>query len=1075
MNLFLQTQYYLSKGSKVSLALLMSLYLTEASYAETHNKSFSFSVNNSSRENITGTVKDEKGEPLPGVTVKIKGTTTATTTDVNGVFRIDLPTANEILVISFVGFKTQEVAVNGKASLEIRLVEDAQLLSEVVVNVGYGTKVKLGSTTGAVAAIKGEEFEDLPVANLSNALIDRIAGVNVNIASGKPGATSSLQIRNPTLFAASGNLGLTSSPLYVIDGITMTEDDFNNLDASVVDNITILKDASAAIYGAAGAKGVVLVTTKRGKIGKPKIGYTGYYGFSDAASKPKLLSAYDHAKYLNDGYELAYAQDNLRFSQADLNTLASNSTQNWYDQLWKPSSLQRHTLNLSGGSKEITYNINGNYYDEGGNFGEIDVNKYGLRSSVTANVTPSITLNVDLNGSMSKKFRNSNKNSDGNSENVMMTAMYLTPGWVPLTINGVPNNWAQAPNPPTAWNPLALFNSGTYEKSDNTALGVNTSLTYNPKFLPGLSAKVQYARNHGASTSKQYYIPYRVYNFNRTGQNGLLYTDVPAATPSTLITRNDRLSSGTGYTRSYQLIAQLSYKKQIKQHNIDVLAVTEQTESQGDNYAVYRDGQQIPGLDEFFAFNTATTTADIKGASESGKRSYLTRASYSFADKYLMDFVGRYDGSANFPPDKRWGFFPSIGFGWKVSEENFFKDNVTFIDFLKLKANFGLIGDDRVTKYQYIARFTQAPQAYLFGNQVVNGVDPNIYPNPDITWEKSRTQNYGIEMAMLNNKLNFSVDIWNRHTYDGFDDYGIAGIPWVAGTQTGLKNYSEQDNWGTEFSLGYNNKINKDWGFSLSANAAFSDDRRLNYYYNAFQSVGNVSQPYDNPIMVGRSSRIYNGSNYGYIATGIIKTQAEVDAILAANPNYLIGGQKPQVGFMNYKDVNNDGIINDSDITLMYPRGTASALGMGFTFGLSYKTFKLSTNMNLSIGGKEFVDGDARKVPTITASGADFWKDHWTPENPNAKYPRFDSPLFKENSTFWAVSGTTARVNNMTLSFSIPKSITQKAGISDVRGVLTGNNLWDIINPYDYKDSRTGNFASYPTLRTFSLGLNIGL
>ena len=225
---------------------------------------------------------------------------------------------------------------------------------------------------------------------------------------------------------------------------------------------------------------------------------------------------------------------------------------------------------------------------------------------------------------------------------------------------------------------------------------------------------------------------------------------------------------------------------------------------------------------------------------------------------------------------------------------------------------------------------------------------------------------------------------------------------------------------------------------------------------------------------IGKNPQTYNGNNYGYIATGILRTQAEVDALLAKNPNYLIGNQKPQVGFMNYEDINKDGKIDDNDVTLMYNKTTAD-VGFGITFGVTYKQFKLQTNMNLSIGGKRFFDSEARKVPTINQNGPAFWNDHWTTENPDAKYPRADAPLVREASTFWAVDGTSSRINNMVLSYSLPKTLTEKYKIPGMRLMLSGTNLWTIINPLKYKDPYTGNFASYPTLRTINLGLNVSL
>jgi TonB-linked SusC/RagA family outer membrane protein len=647
--------------------------------------------------------------------------------------------------------------------------------------------------------------------------------------------------------------------------------------------------------------------------------------------------------------------------------------------------------------------------------------------------------------------------------------MIQTPKWVPLTLKGLPTNWSQASI--NTFNPIGLFNSGDYETSQGQTLTLNANVTYKPLFIPGLNFKVQFGKINSSGTSKQYFPSYNVYNFVRTGQNGLLYSDVlPSSGITTKVGNTDRLAQGTNYANSYQLIGSIGYARKFGKHDIDFLALTEQREAENNDYLLYRDGQQIPGIDQMFAFNAANTTVQLSGPFESGKRSYLGRLSYMFNDKYLMDIIARVDGSANFPPNKRWGVFPAIGLGWKISEEEFFRRNLPFVNFLKLRANFGLVGDDRVTGYQYVSRFTQTT-GMLFGTTVTNGLDPNIYPNPDITWEKARTLNYGFDASFLRSRLSVSVDIWNRHTYDGFDDLGVVSNPYTVGINTGLKNYGIQNSWGTELTAGFRDMIGKDWGYSIDVNAAFGDNQVIRSYY----APGKLGTPTEySDIMIGKSSRKYNSSNYGYLATGILRTQAEVDALLAKSPNYKINGVKPQVGFMNFEDVNNDGVIDDKDITPMF-NSTASIAVFGFTIGITYKTFKFSTNINLYLGGKQFVDGEARKPPTTTTNAPSFWKDHWTPDNPNAKYPRADAPLITSNSTFWALSGTTSRINNMTLSYSIPPSISERFKIPDFRVLVSGTNLWSIVNPFKYKDISTNNFVTYPFLRTISVGINMSL
>lgn len=1017
---------------------------------------------------VTGRVLDADGKPLQGVTVGIKGTNTNVATDANGTFTITAPSNQSVLKFSSAGLLYQELVIGSRTSLVVTMQKDTKILDDVIV-VGYGTKKK-STVVGAVNTIKAEDVEDLPVANLAAALVGRIPGVGVNIVSGKPGAAANISIRNPTTFSALQ--GITSNPLYVIDGLTVSKVDFDNLDASLIESISFLKDASAAIYGAAGDKGVVIVTTKKGKIGKAKISYSGYYGNSTATEVPKVLSAYDHAVMLNDGYIANNDADNKKFTQSDLNFLASNPYPSWYSQLWKSSGLNRHTLNVSGGSEKITFFAGGNYYNETGNFSDISIQKYGIRSGMNAKVTESVTASVSLNTDYTKDYRTSLKGSNTDNEDLMMRSIYLTPGWVPMvTKSGKPFNWAAGPNPPGAWSPLGLINSGDYESNKSQAITLNASIEFKPVFIKGLTAKVQYGKNNRSGTSRQYFPTYTAQNLKKipTNVNGLLYSDIDSTVAK--ITNTDRLQQGTSYSNSYQLIGTLAYAKKIKDHDFDVMVGSEQTEGEGDSYLTYRNTQLIPGVDQMFAFDQSTTTVQLNGASESGKRSYFGRANYNFSGKYFAEVVGRYDGSAYFPADNRWGLFYSYGLGWKISDENFFRKNITFINSMKLRANWGLTGDDRVNNYQYIARFTQTT-GMLFGTTVTSGLDPNIYPNPNITWEKAKTQNYGVDITLLKNHLNISVDFWARHTYDGYDDYGLTGFPYTTGIATGISNYDIQNNWGNEFSINYTGNINKQWGINVGLNFGTSNDQLIQSYYSPSASLGTINEY--NLLKTGKSSHKYTGNNYGYISTGMIRTQSEVDAILAKNPNYTINGVKPQAGFLNYADINNDGKIDGNDITTMY-NDISPVVGANFNIGVTYKTFRLSATIGLTVGGKKVFDSEARKVPTTNQSAPDFWKDHWTPDNTGAKYPRADAPLAKELSTFWVIDGTACRVNNMVLSYALPKNISSRYKIPDFRAFLTGTNLWNIVNPYSYKDPSTGSFAAYPTLRTISLGLNVTL
>jgi TonB-dependent starch-binding outer membrane protein SusC len=1019
---------------------------------------------------ISGKVTDQQSRsPLAGVTVGIKNSPVNTLTNADGDFTLKISSNESVLTFTYVGYLTYEVKAGTSEKLTVTLYKSDKLMEEVV-HVGYGTQ-RRSKINGAVSSIKPSDIEELPVADLGAALVNRLPGVGVSFASGKPGSATTINIRNSTTLAAAAGLGITSDPLFVIDNIIVRKEDFDNLDASLIEDISFLKDASAAIYGAAGAKGVVLVTTKKGKPGKPRISYAGYYGINDATVKPKVLSAYEHAKMLNDGFILNGAADKDKFSDADLEYLKTNPYKSWYNELWKPSSLNRHTLNVSGGTDRLTFFAGANYYRESGNYGDISIQKYGMRGGMNAKVIDGLTAEVIFASDFAKENRNTLKGANGETDDYSIRALYTTPQWVPLTINGNPVSWT-GPSQPGRWNPVALFNANNYKWEKSQGLSVNASLEYKPTFLKGLTARVQYGKLNRNANHKEYFPPYIVYNYVRSGQNSQLYTDMlPTSGRTSTVSNSDQLAESTTLNGSYQLIGTLSYAHQFTNSDFDIMVGFDQGESNSENVFIYKNTQLVTGVDEFWAFSNSGQTIRNPEYTATAKRSYLGRMNYTLLNKYSIQVIARYDGSSNFAPANRWGLFPSVGLGWNISNENFFRDKIRFIDYMKLRVNYGLVGEDRVNARYWESRFTQTT-GMLFGTTVTNGLDPNVIPNPNITWEKSRTLNIGTDVALLQNKVNLTVDVYQRYSYDGYDNQSNSIFPPTAGVQAAVVNYGKQLSWGSEFSVGYKTKLSRNWGFSADVNFGFSNSMVLQTYYNPAYpgAYGNNELA----LSKGRDQRKYNGSNFGYIAKGILRTQADVDAVLAKNPNYLIGGVKPQVGFMDFEDTNGDGKIDDFDVTTMFNR-TTSIVGGGITFGVTYKSFKLQTNLNFQIGGKKFYDGEARKAPTTITNAPDFWADHWTPENPNGKYPRADAPLIKENSTFWAVNGTVSHINNMILSYTMPKEISDRLRIPGLKVSLSGRNVLNLINPFKYKDPYTGNFAEYPTLRSVSLGVNATL
>jgi TonB-dependent starch-binding outer membrane protein SusC len=1019
------------------------------------------------QKQIKGKVVDKKdGQPIPGVSVGIRGKTNNVSTNDKGEFALVADPASDVLVFSYVGYIRQVVSLAGKSTLEISMAEDSQSLdNDAVVVIGYGAK-KRSEILGSVANIKAEEIQDLPVPNIAAALRNKIQGVGVNTVSGKPGSSITLNIRNSTASDQSKLYGVTSEPLYVIDGITVTRDEFDNIDISMVEEISFLKDASAAIYGASGAKGVVLVTTKRGKAGKPKISYTGYVGYQDNTSDVKMLSAYDHATLLNDANKIKNAPTSSLFSDADLEVLKNNSNRSWFDELWKVASTNRHNINISGGSETITFFAGGNYYNETGNYGGITYNKYAFRSGMNAKIFPGLTADVTLNTDFNKKNSDTYKNG-GENDQAFFQQLITTPMWVPIQIDGKPVNY----NGNT--NPLAVINSGNNIYSKSQGLNINAALNYSPSFIKGLTASVRFGKNNRSGSGGQYIPPYTVYNFKMTGQNGLLYTSESTAAITAVGLANTLLLKSNDMASSYQAIGSLSYNRQIGKHSITALAAFDQSENNSESLSVYWRNQVLPDVNQYWGFDQSTFTMQENTFGEAVQRSFITRFSYDFDKKYLLEAIGRWDASSNFAPGNRWGLFPSLGLGWVISQENFFKENVKFVSNLKVRANYGMVGESRVDARLWQSRYKVDPNGYSYNESMYGGLNPSILPNPDITWEKARTMNLGLDAALFNNKLNITYEFYHRYSYDMFDKGNNENFPMYAGFEAPIVNYQQRTAWGHEITLGYRTKLGKDFGISTDVMFGFGNSRIDRMFYNQFQ-LWDTTYP-DLKYQFGTNPNVYNTSNYGLISKGMLRTQADVDALLNKYPTYTINGSVPQVGWLYYEDVNGDGKITEKDQTLMFK--SLNSFGIGFNVGLTYKAFSLNTNFVTRFGGKAFFDTKSKAPASTTVNVPAYWKDHWTPENTNAEFPRFDDPSIAAgwNSTFWARSGTMIRINNMTLTYKMPRNFMNKLGIADSRFVLTGNNLWTIINPLDYKDPYSSTIYDYPTLRTISVGLNISL
>lgn len=1058
---------------------------------------------------VKGVVMDANGEPVIGASVKVDGGSIGTITDMDGNFSLSVA-ANAKITISFVGYQSQTIVAKAGVSLKIMLKEDSELLDEVVV-VGYG-QVKRANLTGAVSSVKMDELADIPATNLTSVLMGTMSGVTVSETTGNPLANAKIKIRT----AGSWN---AESPLYVIDGFIRDEDSFNLLDQSEIDNISILKDAAAAVYGVRGAGGVILVTTKKGSEGKVSVNYSGSVGFSQGVNTSEMMTGYQHATALNDmwneelrgGSTTAY---NF-FSEQELNDI-KNLDYNWLDDAWKTATNTRHTLNVSGGSEKVRYFIGGSYLYSSGNFSSLDMNRFSTRMGLDINFTKELKVSFNMNyATKSTEMPLNSKDAEADLMYGTYSDLLRMPRWVPAYINGLPVGYDMKVDDT---HPLAIFDSGSYRKGRNDNLSMGARLNYDIKWVKGLSASLSVNYSRTNSNSQSLYKPYSVYNFEKNhyiGSDGVEYDGrilTNTMIGSQTLSNTDQYGSGANFGYSYQVNPQLNYHRIINKHDISAMYVYEVAESGGNSLSLTAYNMEIDNFENVDGFNKAGITADSGRGRTERRMSHIARLNYSWADRYLFEGSLRYEASTNFAPGYRWGLFYSLAGSWRISEEPWFKDNVKGIDNLKLRANYGRLGNDKAVLGQW-------RQSYGLGGDLLLGskadIATSLKPNlsgliaEDSSWEKTDSYNVGLDLV-LSNGLSFDVDGFFKHTFDILDD-AKSIFPQSAGISeaTPRLNYGIQNAWGVEFGLGYKKQFNKDW--AVNAKGVFSFSR------------SKVIKKYQNPGVIGtwkdEEGRMRGGET-GYKVwrgvdgkgDGMARTWQDVNDYIDYLVSHTKDGKKESItvlgktydklrpGMLMYEDrgttINNqapDGIINADGDECMISKFDNAPYVYSFNIGFSWKSLSVSALFNGSFGNDVIFD----KGFYTSASGGkrtgDFlseksnllaeWYGNYaisnedgTLVNPNAKYPRLDGNSLRANrSDFWMRDGHTLRLRALNVSYTLPKKVLSNIGIASCRVFFTANNVWTIINPYPYKDAYVGYWSDYPQIRTFNFGINIGI
>lgn len=1068
---------------------------------------------------IKGTVLDITGEPIIGATVTVAGQKgTGAITDIDGNYTLKVPKDTKV-TITYIGYLPQTV----KVGTTVKLLEDKQSLDEVVV-VGYGTQ-KMKNVTGAVETITPKDIEDLSVGSLGDALVGMFNGVSVTRGAGqnRPGQSPSLTIRQSDI-ATSVTPNTTRggepdpSPLYVIDGFISSESQFNNLDISEVESITVLKDASAAVYGARAAYGVVLVKTKQGQNAAPKISYSGQFGWTDALYTPKMLSAQDYMRVYNTMRAAnTSTQDNIEMRtqlfQLDEINAAAGVDYNLLDQEWSAAFTQRHNLNVNGGTEKATYFGSVSYYDQNGNIGRLDYDRWNFRAGVNANIGKYVKASLQVSGDWGERNNSVSPQGGGTDFDYKWLMTHLP--FVPDYANGYPIVYSGMENTvPTSatrlYNFKAVQNSSDNVQNQSNNLNINGSLEFNLGFikpLEGLSAKVSYSKNIANTKTNTVSTILDLYRLTQRGGSGNhLYTgddvvyDENSVGVLRLVSNGGMLRRNMSRSDSYQYNFTLQYARTFnKKHDVSALFSIEKTEAETEplegtvtDLIAYQDGQSSSSMGDM-------TTSFSR--SESGMLSYVGRFNYAYANKYLFEFLFRADASTKFAPKNYWGKFPSVSAGWVISEESWFQNSVKWIDFLKIRASWGLMGRDNIRAWLWTQLYNRdAAKGAIFGTNGINSnvgyalVMPKAGTNSDVHWDKTYKTNVGLDMRFLQSRLSVDFNFYYDLGRELFATRtGTADFPTTVGTQATPENYGEINYWGWELNLGWRDKIGKDISYWVKLSTGYSDNKILATNFQAIPE-------YDDMVYGERADR----GVWGLKCLGMFRTYQDIEEYFDKyHITEYMGMQKSEVrpGMLIYEDIqgdNNgdgtygpaDGKVNTNDYIRLSER-SSNPYGFTLNFGGAWKGLSLQAQLAASWGSKALIGTDFRQaagdyeyenMPTAfrdmfnyediyDATGNITVAKNRSASVPNMRY----SSVNQAPSSYWLVSGKQLTLRNITVAYQLPKQWLKPIGVSNVKLNLTVQNAINFFNPYPDKSWATygGTYSRYPALRKITMGVNV--
>ncbi len=937
----------------------------------------------SQQQKVTGTVTDAStGEPIIGANIIVEGTTLGVTTDVNGVFSIELSNANAVLVVSYIGYNTERITLSGQSKLEIGLVPDITKLEEVVV-IGYGTQKK-SDITGAISSISEADLQNVPAVNFLEQAQGKMAGVDIVRSSGTPGAGLQIRIR--------GNRSINASndPLYVVDGIP-TSLGLNDFNPNDIASMEVLKDASSvAIYGSRGANGVVLITTKKGKEGKAVISYDGYYGVKHAIQNLDVMNGQEFVEYFRVSRGLApddNSKDNLYLGSEEIDNYSKGISTNWLNEVLRPGLQQEHLISASGSGKGVVYYLSGGYYDEKGVLHDSDYKRYSVRTNIETQLTTKLKLGINATASSFTRNMMSNDPFRG--------AISYSPLTVPYDSAG---NFVAYPNSREglAANPLLDYQAGQHKnETKGYRLFSNLFAEYN------LFKDLTYRINFGTDL-----------NVTRNGQ----YTGTLAGSINEASVSNDM-------DFAYTIENILTYNKTINQHKLNVVGLFSTQKSKTETSGA--SGQDIPiEYSTFYDLGSATTVTGIgSSVTEWGLLSYMGRVNYQLKDRYLLTVSGRADGSSRLSEGSKWAFFPAAALGWIVSEEDFFNSSV--ISFLKLRSSYGEVGNTSIKPYQTLGALESS--VYAFDEKPAFGYRLDEIPNPDLRWEISRTVNAGLDFRLLDGKFTGSFEYYVTNTKDLLLS---RLIPVTSGYSSILQNVGSTRNSGWEFTGSAALVTSKtDFNWDMDFNVFSNKEEIVELFNGRDDDVGNR-------WFIGQPINVY----YTHNQLGIWQTEEAEQAALAGQaPGDIkiqdVNGRDGEGNLTNQPD----GVINSDDRMIIGSR--VPKWSAGLTNNISFKGFDLSVQIYTRQG--QTLQSDYHDVGGTNWQGRSnhIKLDYWTPSNPSNKYPVPKGgavPLYAESVKFF--DGSFTKLKNVTLGYNFTESIVKKAGLSSCRLYLTANN-----------------------------------